>query len=165
LTPRSGLGEEVHNEQGTLVMLVVQVLSALLTPVLAGFGLWIALQQYRLAHDKVRLELFEKRHRVFRAVVALCAQVVQDGGAKHVDALQYLRDTAGADFLFNKEVTDYIDEVYRRSVDLSLRTEQVAGGADQHHAAAVQAKWEGVTWFADQLKVARIKFRPYLSFA
>lgn len=145
-------------------MLVVQVLSAFLTPMLAGFGLWIALQQYRLARDKVRLDLFEKRHRVFKSIVELCAQVVQDGTSKHIDVTRYLRDTADAEFLFGKEVRDFIDEIYRRAVELSYHAEEVAEGHAPDHSAAVKKKWDGVRWFEKQLTVARQKFHPYLGF-
>ena len=43
------------------------LLSALLTPAVAVFGIFIAYRQWRLAQEKLKLDLFDKRFEVYEA--------------------------------------------------------------------------------------------------
>ncbi|HEV2293707.1 MAG TPA: hypothetical protein VGR35_07615 [Tepidisphaeraceae bacterium] len=41
---------------------------AWLTPLIACLAVWIAFQQFRVARNKLRLDLYEKRFKVYSAV-------------------------------------------------------------------------------------------------
>lgn len=142
---------------------MIDIFKALLTPVLALFGLYIAWQQFQLAKQKVKLDLFDRRQRVFRAVTELASTVVRHGSATDTDAIKLLGETADAEFLFGPEIATYIDDMYHRAIQLAMRAEEVRLGDAEDHSAAVRAKWEQVKWFDRQIREARQLFGPYLA--
>lgn len=88
----------------------VTVLSALLTPTIAAFAIVIAFMQWRTAHQKVVLDLFDRRLKVYSAFEQACAEFeISRGGS--VTALSNARDAfLESKFLFG---TDVFNRVHR----------------------------------------------------
>ena len=53
---------------GCPLPLWVQVLQALLVPVIAAVGAWVALQQMYLARVKLQHDLYDRRYAVFQRI-------------------------------------------------------------------------------------------------
>jgi hypothetical protein len=60
----------------------INLSSALLTPLIALIALWIAYQQMKSNRDKVRLDLFEKRMKIFLIVRESLGTILADGSSK-----------------------------------------------------------------------------------
>ena len=61
----------------------------------------------------------------------------------------------------------YIDEIYKRGVDLEMWWNEYRDATQEHppgydHNAVVQGKLKELTWLVEQFDVAREKFRKYL---
>src|SRR5207249_4626928 len=54
----------------------VQILGSLLTPLIAGIAVYIAWQQKEAAEYNVKLDLFDRRYRVYRGLMDLLAAAV-----------------------------------------------------------------------------------------
>jgi len=57
---------------------LIQLLSALLTPVIALVTTYIAIQQYRTSRLKFKLELFEKRYDIYQGVKKFILSAVRE---------------------------------------------------------------------------------------
>jgi hypothetical protein len=90
----------------------LQYLTALSTPVLAFFGAWIARAQWKTARMKLKLDLFDKRIVVYEAVRKAFGQLMMYGKPTSELQSDYLTGIAGARWLFDKEMDEYL------SVDL-----------------------------------------------
>ncbi|MCW0016254.1 hypothetical protein [Rhizobium sp. BT-226] len=89
----------------------IQILQALLTPAIALAVGVIAYRQWRTAHEKVMLDLFEKRFEVFMSV----REIVSKGGIRRLFRDPGLPNevVARGRFLFDEDVTAQLQEVHR----------------------------------------------------
>jgi hypothetical protein len=149
------------------IALALQILQALLTPVIAGIAVYIAWQQWQGNKLKLVLDRYDRRLRVYENVVALLLLVQRDFNPQIVDLQKFRRDTAEADFLFEAEISVYLDEIFKRGVELwSARneyrdfTQQPPPGYD--HNKVVNTMHEQEVWFTNQFGAAKQTFKKYL---
>lgn len=89
----------------------IQVLQALLTPAIAlGVGI-IAFLQWRTAHQKVMLDLFDRRLEVYRQVWEAVGSVVRSGRGDGKSEMAIMQAADKAMFLFGTDVSDYLKDL------------------------------------------------------
>jgi hypothetical protein len=149
------------------VALVLQVLQALLTPLIAAIAVYIAWQQWQGNKLKLVLDRFDRRLRVYENVVAVLLLIQRDFKPQIMELQKFRRETAEADFLFEPEISVYLDEILKRGLSLWSAnnqyrdfTQQVPPGYD--HQKVVTTIHEDEVWFTDQFCVAKQKFKKYL---
>src|SRR5262249_42355680 len=96
----------------------VQYLSAISTPIIALMVAMIAFAQWRTAHQRMILDLFQRRMDLIDLVSRIAAVIMIEGALRKEDVDGFLRATRGDKFLFGPEVTTYLSETYKRLVDL-----------------------------------------------
>src|SRR6266436_4235790 len=83
-----------------------------LTPIVtAAIATYIAYQQWRTNRDKVRLESFDRRIAVHKAIEKYLMQIYREESVTFELGLKLRNEAAYAIYLFDKEVGDYIDEL------------------------------------------------------
>ena len=95
------------------VALALQILQALLTPVIAGIAVYIAWQQWKTNERKFVLDRYDRRLRVYPNVIAVLLLVQRDLKPQIMDLQKFRSDTAEADFLFEPEIAAYLDEIFQ----------------------------------------------------
>jgi hypothetical protein len=83
-------------------------LTASLTPIVAGFGIWIARSQWKTARMKLKLDLFEKRIVVYDAVRNAMGEITTHGKPSAEVFTAYLTGIAGAKWLFDEKMHKYL---------------------------------------------------------
>jgi hypothetical protein len=80
----------------------------------------IAALQWRVADNKLRLDLFERRYKVYEATLAFVRVSVQDFA--HIDQhlMSFDHETSKAEFLFDVDVVDYLRQIRERAIDKDL---------------------------------------------
>ncbi len=93
----------------------ITVLQGLLTPTIALIAVGIAYMQWRTAHQKVILDLFDRRLKVYDEINAAVIQAVAEQGnlATFEATRRIWRAWGDARFLFGPEVLQAIDEIRR----------------------------------------------------
>lgn len=149
---------------------VIDVFSALLTPVIAAIAVYIAYQQWEINRRKLELELelYERRLRVHQAVTRFVGKVITEASLYTQDFSELSRGTAEADFLFASDV-----RVYRKDLNMhgailrkwnnEYRDNQQVPAEGYDHGAVVKGIEQELKWFADQLEGARQLFAKYLN--
>jgi hypothetical protein len=87
----------------------VQYSQALATPAIALLAILIAILQWRTAHQKIVLDLFERRMKVYSEIRAVIASVVSSGKLPNERHFEFMRAIDGAKFLFGSNVTNYLE--------------------------------------------------------
>lgn len=72
---------------------LIQLLSALLTPVIAVVTTYIAIQQYRTSRLKFKLELFEKRYAIYQGVKKFILSAVREANLSNDDFFKLNEET------------------------------------------------------------------------
>lgn len=145
----------------------LRMLSYLATPIVAVAAVTIAHQQMRIAHRKLQTEQYDRRLRVYEEVRKLLSIAMAKGDLPFQDLLRFRTSVSEADFLFGPEVMAFIDELYKRGVQLGywndeFRTPPEARGLDYNHKKVVSEKYKELRWIVDQFEPARKVFKKYL---
>ena len=93
--------------------------------VAAGIAGIIAYRQWKTAYDRLRLDLFERRYSMFESVMKTLAGVVSAGTITHNNQVQLIRTLRGAEFLFDRDMEEYLKDLRLKLVELEYREEEI----------------------------------------
>ena len=135
------------------------------TTIAVAVGL-VAVQQWLLARHKFRLDLFEKRYKVYDAAGRFLSIILSLAGFTDDDLRTYNIGTMDAVFLYPKRIKAYIDEIRRRALDMRLYQTQFSPlPVGDERSKLVQKHHDEIIWLNDQLTKLPNIFSPYLGFA
>ena len=144
---------------------LIVYLSGLLTPLIAIITAYIAYRQYKNDNERLKHDLYEKRYAMYSNLMETIASILQEANVDMNTLITFKKSTREAIFLFDDDISSYLDEVYKngallRTVNKSLASnlpvgEQRTQFADRDH--------ELMVWFSNQFDVAKVKFSKYLS--
>ncbi len=123
------------------------------------------------AHEEIErpylsLEVYEKKIRIYRVVREFLGSVIAEATTTVEALFQFAQETDEALFLFDKEVSEYIRELYKkgvrlRSVNKRLDNPRLPIGEERNQLADEDC--ELLEWFAEQLEVMRVMFYKYIA--
>jgi len=126
----------------------------------------IAWRQWRVAHNKLRLDLFEKRYTVYEGAKTFLSVIFSHGDFTGEDLRAFNLATRDALFLFPKQIEEYLHTIRSRALHMKMFAKQFelldVGTA---RSALVQKHHDELTWLSDQVAAAAKVFAPFLSFA
>ncbi len=147
---------------------IIDILQALLTPVIAIVAIYIAYQQLQTNRQKLTLEMYEKRLHIYEEVKKILSIVLRDAKVSTDDLLKFRTSVSEADFLFEPEIIEYIDEIYKRGLKLNLWNEKYCGRSQEkpegyNHQKICDEKDKELSWLTEQFEPAKEKFKKYLT--
>lgn len=144
--------------------------------IIAGLLAYIAWQNYKINQasfyvqkDKLRLDLFERRLKIFESCQTFFSFICREGKTTREELYRLTGATSNAEFLFGKEIKLYIDEVGKRGLKLihlieRLRNQESEIGDERNILANEVEVLE--KWFQEQFTDnAHTLFRKYLHFS
>ncbi len=141
------------------------ILSALATPTLAVFAIYIAWRQWRTAELKRKQDLFDKRYEVYGQVIEFFNSMSTPEYFS-VDAIMKLHiPRRKAFFLFNEEISNYITELISRSATLHVKTLSLRQGmVDENERNQISNLiLETLGFFEKEQKTIDKKFEKFLA--
>lgn len=144
---------------------LIQLLSALLTPIIAVVTTYIAIQQYRTSRLKFKLEMFEKRYVIYQGVKNFILSAVREASLSNDDFFKLNEETQDAFFLFSERVEKYIDGLRSKGARLKYLNERLSDqslpvGEERSKLSKEDAELN--TWFGNQLMESKKVFKKYL---
>jgi hypothetical protein len=154
---------EQHNPKERCAMtldLWLKIISTFFTAVI-GVAAWIlayqqlrlnktlSSEQLRLSEAKLKFDLYERRLKLFRTVKEFAGRLTMTG---EVDTGAFYHDTIERHFLFEKDVSDYIGEVYKKALQVE-RTKMELGRpnlTENERQELNNRHVEERTWFYNQ---------------
>lgn len=124
---------------------------------------WIAWQQKHVAAQKLKLDLFDRRYRVFDATRKMLEIIVINRQVKPPEILEFRIATSDSQFLFGNDVIRFVEDLAKMANDLGhiqvqIQEEPVGPERHQHF----EAKTRALDYFADRLGALGKTFAPYL---
>jgi len=93
---------------------------SLLTPLIAIVAAYIAWQQWQTNQQKLNLDRYDRRLRIYEEVVKILSIIMRDAKVSDEALLKFRIATSEADFLFGADIPAYIDEIYRHGVAMAV---------------------------------------------
>ena len=143
---------------------VLDISSGLLFPLIAILTAYIAYQQHKTNKNRLRFELYDKRFEIYLSVKTLISQIVMEANISRDRALQFAIETREAEFLFDKEIFDYLNEIYKKALELhAIHIQHELLSSEDKRAELNDRIFKLVRWFDTQVEVVSEKFSKYLS--
>lgn len=147
---------------------VIEILTAALVPLLGILTAYIAWQQWRTNDRKVRHDLYERRLSTYIAVMEFLACIMRSAQATDLEMQTFLQKTRESYFLFGRDICEYLDTLYKRSLKLQYCHTMLHGhisnlpvGDERTRLAGEQS--ELLMWFTNQFEIARDRFDRQMS--
>ena len=146
----------------------IQISSGLLTPVIAVIAVYIAYRQHKTASDKLRLELYDRRYRIYQLTKEYVLKCYQSDDDLDVLGKFYPVINEGK-FLFKKDFTDYLTSVvnnslHQQQIKKDLFDEKTYPLNSPAREKLLQKQRELYQWFGIHFGDIENKFLPYLNF-
>jgi hypothetical protein len=139
-----------------------QYVNALGTLIIAAAVGVIALLQWRTAHQRVVLDLFERRMKIIDELLRVVAEILIHGAVQSNDSDAFIRATRGAEFLFAPEVQKYLDRIYTVLVDLWSFDEELKTAVNPQRQELIQKRRAGRNELSQFLREFRELVAPYV---
>jgi hypothetical protein len=120
-------------------------------------------QQLNEMRRQTQLGFYRPRLAILRGVRRALGYAARDGKVPGETISELLRSTAEKEFLFGRDLCDYLDDLYRqcvRAYTLHLQLEELPVG--EQRTRIVNEATELLGWILEQPVVLREKFKPYL---
>lgn len=102
------------------IQIAIEVFTALLTPTVTILGIYIAVQQYRLAKEKHRIEIYDRRMKIYATAIELIRNAKRNFTIDEDIYYKFEEGIAEAEFLFGKEVVALLDDMSNVGFDVLL---------------------------------------------
>lgn len=127
---------------------------------------YVAWQQWNLSKAKLRLDLFDRRYKIYEATKTFLLQISSATTFSHLELVTFYAGTADAQFLFDSDVVDYLALIRKRAVGMTTHKkvyERLPEGEER--SRHVEAEADDLVWLHEQLTAITKVFNPYLSFS
>ena len=143
-------------------------LSGFLTLLIALIAVMIAYQQWKtnkaqqVTYEKrLKHELYDKRFAIYQAARTFLRDTVVKPTISDKMLIDYWAGINAARFLLDDEISDYLEEIEHKAVDLQTNQQSVDGKVNI--AEGSKERGELKKWFYHQISVLNQKFYPYLN--
>jgi hypothetical protein len=126
---------------------------------------YIAWRQWKTAHDKLKLDLFEKRFAIWTSVQEFLNDILHNMDVDHPRISHFVWETNNAKFLFGSEVDEYLELIRKKAIDLISINRLRRQEAPQIESNTNQKDSELLDWFVEQSNSVSVKkFKKYFQF-
>ena len=161
-------------------MQVVNILSALLTPIIAVLAVYIAYQQYQINKKvserqnflnlkKLNLDLYQKRFRIFNETKEILLKINKEAKIDIIEIRNFNFSINESKFLFGDEIIQYLQDLQKSANKLSNLTKSSDNSSlyrDGHQARKqlVDERHVLINWFTTEYENVENRFIKYLDF-
>lgn len=134
-------------------------------PLIAITTGYIAYQQYHINKQKLKLDLYEKRYRIFKETKKLLHKINQDGAIDTIELRDFGFNTNDKVFLFNEDIVEFIEEIKRKAIDISFNKDEIEKAPDLVVRNLLREEKHTLTrWFTSEYINIESRFLIYLDF-
>lgn len=142
-----------------------KVSRSLLTPIIGIAVVYVAWQQHKTNRNKFRLDLYDRKLKVFEGLTTLLQHIDRQNTATGEQVQQYKIATLEAVFLFNEDIVNYLKEVKSKVHKLQFVNQKLDAKLPvEEQTKALSEQSDLLDWFNIQLTKSADKFREYMSF-
>ncbi|MEX1107435.1 MAG: hypothetical protein WEC00_00860 [Dongiaceae bacterium] len=142
---------------------LVDWLAALLTPVIGVIAIYVAWQQWKLNKRRLKLDLFDKRCEVYKAVKELHSNIIVHGYASEEIIGKFQLTTIDCVFLLDQRLDVSMQSLTKKALELlSMEEESKALLPGEERQQQIQVKHKRRREIMNSLDNAKKLFLPFL---
>lgn len=129
--------------------------TACAVPLIGIFGVWIAYTQSKIARNKLKLDLFDRRMAVYEAADNTLREIYRHGKLSSEKQLEYVLNTKTARWLFPPHAAEYFDKTLWENINtlemynVELGEDWLSSDSDERREL-IKSRVELNKWFFKQ---------------
>ncbi len=145
-------------------MEIIDLLKALLTPIIAIVTTFIAVQQYRIQKTKIKFELYAPRKEIYDATMLLFRSVSGRGTLTNDEIDKFNEDTRMSYFLFNGRLRKHLFELSQRGRRIQMISNRLGDGnlPQDGRLKYIEQCTELIEWYESQNEIIQKLFKRFL---
>jgi len=144
---------------------MVEHILTILTIINALFITFVVFMQYKLSKDKFRLELFDRRYKVYKATQIFLSKILRNAKIEFGDLFEFRAGTQDSNFLFEDDIPEYLKKIDKKALDLIEKQEFLKGiPKGEERSNICREKTNLLDWLVKKLPELKNRFAPYLKF-
>ena len=143
----------------------IEVSKALLTPVIAIFGIVLGFRQYKVSKDKLKLDLYDRRYKVFYCIASCLEQAVRDGTATNELLIKFNVGTRDIPFLFDGSIVELEKEIRDKLIKLKFHENAIKSSSGAKQSDHIDITANAFSWIVAEMNNLQMKMAPWLSFS
>ena len=152
-----------QNAQTPLWVSYLIAFGPLIVAALVGY---VAYRQWKTAHARLRLDLFDRRYRIYEAYWKRFSDIVREGEVKKLIEPEFNRARQEADFFFGDDVVSRLEEFDRHATNLWRLEKEREGPITQDKKKEIAREIsDDLKWKFDEFKNTRDIFNKYMRFS
>lgn len=142
----------------------ITVLQGLLTPTIALIAVGIGFMQWRTAHQKVMLDLFDRRMIVVNDYERYFSLIVKAGIGIDPSELKGIHNTRShASFLFGSDVNDFLNRFYERQFGMAVAASMMKDASEEERRKHIEVANERLSSILGSNREFYTLVSPYLN--
>lgn len=143
----------------------IDILSALLTPLIAVTAIGIAVLQWKINRNRLKHELFDRRYQQYKAVSDFMGSILTNGKATEEAQRKYLSGIVGIEFTYSQKISNYLNKnVWSPAIELECIQAEFEGmPVGDERSRLVKKAGELKKRIHYEFSEIDKVFRPYLS--
>jgi hypothetical protein len=126
----------------------------------------IAAVLWWVVDNKLRLDLFDRRYKVYDAARQLIVHIISRANLDDSQLCKFNAETLDAEFLFDADVVSFLDALRDQALKIQAARKLLeCSPAGDEHSRQAQIQHDAIQWFRDQLRPMTTVFKSYLGFA
>lgn len=118
--------------------------------VLGLMMVYVAWQQWRTNHHRLKLELYDRRLKVYEGLIEFLKHITSEKIVTEQLMSQYITAVASSEFLFNDDIIELLGEVGHKAYSVLN--------------SSIKENEDLKSWYEKQIRNAKILFRSSLDF-
>lgn len=144
----------------------IEFLSSIAQIAFGVAAVWIAIQQWKISHNKSKFELYEKRYEAYKSLKTYLSSVLQSGKVETQALVSFRWKHEEHYFLFDQDIHDYIKLIYEKSLEFRSFENRLWGANSippgDERSKLVEEQSNILEWLLAQIDGSKIKFKRYL---
>jgi hypothetical protein len=138
-------------------------IATLIVGLIVGYIAW---QQWQVSKAKLRLDLFDRRYKVYDATRKFLAVIMREATFSDSQLFEFYAGTSDAEFLFDADIVDYLSQITKHAIDMrSIHARYQSLPIGDERSKQCDAEQEHLLWLTRQITASTKTFSRYLSFS
>ena len=148
---------------------ILTIFSSAVPGILGLSSLLVSWRQYATTKEQVRIELFDKRYKVYSAARRFASKALLENKVENTDFNEFLRDTSESTFLFPDAIQDLLKSLKNTAINqmkYGIKSDYLVSktGKSEELSQLIDAKERERQKLIDYLEDLDNKFMPFLDF-
>lgn len=146
--------------------IIISHLSALLIPIIALIGCYIAYQQMKTEKNKLKFDLFDKRYATYDSTMSFISDIAASGKVTEDKLVQFYIEIKESKWILDEDISEFLHEnIYNKAHDIFFSQKKLSRTRPPKERDEILLDIDKmISDLRNEIDPLEKKFKPFLAF-